>query len=479
MARICRWLRRHRGRPRTDEGPGGVTGGDAAEVVAAGRFRAAREGETRQVGARPSRAARTRRAAGHDRRARDRAERHRGTPGRFRRSISPIEWPPTACRNVRSPSAPSSRLRWRGGKRSSVWRQRLTSIPALPLFGQPAKAASDKGLPRLGARFSTENGDKSYTVSDNVASRKTTRPSLTKSIAATRSSGYSESSIRVLKGLEPVRQRPGMYTRTESPLHIVQEVVDNAADEALGGFASTIAVQLDADGGSWSRTTAAASRSASIRTKGSRSSRSSSRGSTPAASSTRAPAAPTASPAGLHGVGVSVTNALSTSLEVTVWRDGGVHTIGFAGGDVSAPLVSRPLDKRDDRGVRSTGTRVTVKPDPEVLRQRGHRAGRPAAPVAQQGGAVARRDGHADRRTCRNPQGRQAGRRRDLALRARPARVSRGRAVARDRRRAADPDLRRASAFGGHRPLRRGRGRRLGGSRGRKKARCCGSRTST
>ena len=44
---------------------------------------------------------------------------------------------------------------------------------------------------------------------------------------------YSESSIRVLKGLEPVKQRPGMYTRTDNPLHIIQEVLDNSADEAL------------------------------------------------------------------------------------------------------------------------------------------------------------------------------------------------------------------------------------------------------
>ena len=53
---------------------------------------------------------------------------------------------------------------------------------------------------------------------------------------------YSESSIRVLKGLEPVKQRPGMYTRTENPLHIIQEVIDNAADEANGaanGYAAT------------------------------------------------------------------------------------------------------------------------------------------------------------------------------------------------------------------------------------------------
>jgi len=49
-------------------------------------------------------------------------------------------------------------------------------------------------------------------------------------------SDYSEGSIRVLKGLEPVKQRPGMYTRTDNPLHIVQEVIDNAADEALAEF---------------------------------------------------------------------------------------------------------------------------------------------------------------------------------------------------------------------------------------------------
>ena len=59
---------------------------------------------------------------------------------------------------------------------------------------------------------------------------------------------YGEGSIRVLKGLEPVKERPGMYTRTENPLHIIQEVIDNAADEALGGFGNTIGVTLHADG---------------------------------------------------------------------------------------------------------------------------------------------------------------------------------------------------------------------------------------
>ena len=61
-------------------------------------------------------------------------------------------------------------------------------------------------------------------------------------------SEYSEGSIRVLKGLEPVKQRPGMYTRTDNPLHIIQEVLDNAADEALAGFGKKIKVTLHSDG---------------------------------------------------------------------------------------------------------------------------------------------------------------------------------------------------------------------------------------
>ena len=58
---------------------------------------------------------------------------------------------------------------------------------------------------------------------------------------------YSEASIRVLKGLEPVKQRPGMYTRTDNPLHILQEVIDNAADEALAGHGRKIKVLMHAE----------------------------------------------------------------------------------------------------------------------------------------------------------------------------------------------------------------------------------------
>ncbi|MDP1068876.1 ATP-binding protein, partial [Klebsiella pneumoniae] len=59
---------------------------------------------------------------------------------------------------------------------------------------------------------------------------------------------YGEASIRVLKGLEPVKQRPGMYTRTDNPLHIIQEVIDNAADEALAGFGKRSDLTLHVDG---------------------------------------------------------------------------------------------------------------------------------------------------------------------------------------------------------------------------------------
>ena len=62
-----------------------------------------------------------------------------------------------------------------------------------------------------------------------------------------RAKRYDESSISVLKGLEPVKQRPGMYTRTENPLHILQEVIDNSADEAIGGYATEISIECHND----------------------------------------------------------------------------------------------------------------------------------------------------------------------------------------------------------------------------------------
>ena len=151
---------------------------------------------------------------------------------------------------------------------------------------------------------------------------------------------YDESSFRVLKGLEPVRERPGMYTRTDSPAHIVQEVIDNAADEALGGHARNIHVLLHLDG---SITVTDDGRGIPV-------------GPHPeekipvvVLAFTRLHAggkfdkrtgnSAYAFSGGLHGVGVAVTNALSRRVSVEVRREGKIWTIEFAeGGERVGPL---------------------------------------------------------------------------------------------------------------------------------------------
>ncbi|WP_024303929.1 DNA topoisomerase IV subunit B [Pseudogulbenkiania sp. MAI-1] len=169
---------------------------------------------------------------------------------------------------------------------------------------------------------------------------------------------YDESSVRVLKGLEPVKERPGMYTRTTDPTHICQEVIDNAADEALGGHARKIAVTLHQDG------------SLSVEDDG----RGIPVGLHPqegvpvvelvftrlhaGGKFNKKDGGAYAFSGGLHGVGVSVTNALSTRLEVEVKREGGVYRMAFAGGDVVEPLA-----RVGDCGARTSGTRVRVWPD--------------------------------------------------------------------------------------------------------------------
>jgi topoisomerase-4 subunit B len=176
-----------------------------------------------------------------------------------------------------------------------------------------------------------------------------------------RPADYGEASIRVLKGLEPVRQRPGMYTRTDSPLHIIQEVIDNASDEILAGFGHRIDVTLHADG------------SVSVEDDG----RGIPVGLHPEEKAPvveivftrlhaggkfdkRAGGAYSFA-GGLHGVGVSVTNALSSRLDVTVWRDGKVHTIGFADGEVAQPLKSAA--GRGQASLKPSGTCVRAWPN--------------------------------------------------------------------------------------------------------------------
>lgn len=168
---------------------------------------------------------------------------------------------------------------------------------------------------------------------------------------------YGEASIRVLKGLEPVKQRPGMYTRTDNPLHIIQEVLDNAADEALAGFGKRIALTLHADG------------SVSVEDDG----RGIPFGLHPeeqvpvveivftrlhaGGKFDKGSGGAYSFSGGLHGVGVSVTNALAKRLEVTVQREGQIASIVFSHGDVIQPVQVQPGQPRKQ------GTKVRVWPE--------------------------------------------------------------------------------------------------------------------
>jgi topoisomerase-4 subunit B len=179
----------------------------------------------------------------------------------------------------------------------------------------------------------------------------------------TKTSKYAEASIRVLKGLEPVKQRPGMYTRTESPLHVIQEVIDNAADEALAGFGKRIALTLHGDG------------SVSVEDDG----RGIPFGMHPeegvpvveivftrlhaGGKFDKGGGGAYSFSGGLHGVGVSVTNALAKRLAVTVYREGQVATMAFAGGDV----VEKQALRRATAADRKQGTTVRVWPDPKYF----------------------------------------------------------------------------------------------------------------
>ena len=173
------------------------------------------------------------------------------------------------------------------------------------------------------------------------------------------SSRYNAADIEVLSGLEPVKRRPGMYTDTTRPNHLVQEVVDNSVDEALAGHAHTVEVLVHADG------------SVEVSDDG--------RGmpvdihpeeGIPGVELilTRLHAGGKFSnkhyrfSGGLHGVGVSVVNALSTKVEVAIRRDGQVYRMDFKNGDRATNLkVVGTVAKKQ------TGTTVRFWPDPKYF----------------------------------------------------------------------------------------------------------------
>jgi len=170
---------------------------------------------------------------------------------------------------------------------------------------------------------------------------------------------YNAESIEVLSGLDPVRKRPGMYTETSRPNHLALEVIDNSVDEALAGYAKSIDVVLHKDG------------SLSVSDDG--------RGmpvdvhpeeGIPGVELifTRLHAGAKFSnqdykfSGGLHGVGVSVVNALSSSLKAEIKRGGKKYSIEFKDSE-----KKKDLKVIDEVGKRNTGTKVTFSPDPNFF----------------------------------------------------------------------------------------------------------------
>ena len=170
---------------------------------------------------------------------------------------------------------------------------------------------------------------------------------------------YDASAIEVLSGLDPVRKRPGMYTDTTRPNHLAQEVIDNSVDEALAGFARNIEVTLHVDGG------------VAVRDDG--------RGMPvdihPEQGVTGVEVILTKLHAGgkfshknyrysggLHGVGVSVVNALSARLEVEIRRGGRTYAMSFAQGEKTSELEEIGTTK-----VRDTGSIVRFWPEPKYF----------------------------------------------------------------------------------------------------------------
>ncbi len=203
---------------------------------------------------------------------------------------------------------------------------------------------------------------KSSSRTNGAAKRTTTKAKSAPQRASSKSSSYGAKDITVLEGLEAVRKRPGMYIGSTGPRglhHLVYEVVDNSVDEAIAGHAKRVTVTLHPDN------------SCTVVDDG--------RG-IPVEKMKKAKNRPAAEvvlttlhaggkfgdgggykvSGGLHGVGVSVVNALSERLDLEIWRDGAVWTQSYERG--------KPLSKfRKGRPVKSTGTTITFVPDTEIF----------------------------------------------------------------------------------------------------------------
>ncbi|MDH4458802.1 MAG: ATP-binding protein, partial [Nevskia sp.] len=178
-------------------------------------------------------------------------------------------------------------------------------------------------------------------------------------MATPNNNAYGAEQIEVLSGLDPVRKRPGMYTDTARPNHLAQEVIDNSVDEALAGHAKRIDITLLADG------------SLKVSDDG--------RGMpvdihpehgvsgvelilTKLHSGAKFSNKAYGFSGGLHGVGVSVVNALSKKLEVRVVRGGGEYLIGFADGHKASELA-----RVGDAPAKKSGTTVHFWPDEQYF----------------------------------------------------------------------------------------------------------------
>ena len=170
-------------------------------------------------------------------------------------------------------------------------------------------------------------------------------------------SDYNAASIEVLSGLEPVQKRPGMYTNTETPNHLVQEVLDNSVDEALAGHANKIQITIQSDG--WigivdngrgmpidPHPTLEKPGVEIILTR--------------LHAGSKFNGAQYRYAGGLHGVGVSVVNALSQQLQVNIFRQGKMYTMDFAYGNVQNPL-------HFVKNKRKRGTEIWFLPEPRYF----------------------------------------------------------------------------------------------------------------